>query len=59
MVLLARTSFLIILISENIQIVHDRDILVSSVTTCNSLNFFLSVLSLTDSWQDELLACVM
>jgi hypothetical protein len=29
MVLLARTSFLIILISENIQIVHNRDILVS------------------------------
>jgi hypothetical protein len=68
MVLLARTSFLIILISENIQIVHNRDILVLFtvvvirlyvLSTCNSLNFFLSVLSLTGSWQDELLACVM
>jgi hypothetical protein len=68
MVLLARTSFLIILISENIQIVHNRDILVLFtvvvirlyvLSTCNSLNFFLSVLSLTGSWKDELLACVM
>ena len=39
MVLLARTSFLIILISDNIQIVHNRDILVSFTVVAIRLLF--------------------
>jgi hypothetical protein len=45
MVLLARTSFLNILISENIQIVHNRDILVSFTVVVIRLQYLPLVIS--------------